>query len=169
MLRVDLLRIVEAEFRITPGISPGTKTITMQLVQNVFRLLLYLWVGPGSLVGLFAALIAVCRGGRGQIVDGVLEISGGGVTRLLSRFSVLPGEISAITLGHVVIGATKFDLDRTRIHERVHVRQYERWGPLFIPAYLLASVWVRLRGGHPYLENPFEVEAYRVSDGRVDA
>lgn len=130
--------------------------------------MLYLWVGPGSLVGLFAALIAVCRGGHGQVVDGVLEISGGGVTRFLSRFSAVPGAISAITLGHVVLGATQHDLDRTRIHERVHVRQYERWGPLFIPAYLSASVWLWLRCRDPYLENPFEVEAYRVSDGRDD-
>jgi hypothetical protein len=140
----------------------------MRLLHFLWRLLLYLWVGPGSLVGLFAALVAVCRGGRCQIVDGVLEVYGGGVTEFLSRFSAVPGAISAITLGHVVLGASKYELDRTRIHERVHVRQYERWGPLFIPAYLLASVWLWLRGRDPYLQNPFEVEAYRVSDGRGD-
>ena len=50
--------------------------------------------------------------------------------------------------------------DLTRTHERVHVRQCERWGPLFIPAYLLASLLIRLRGGRPYEDNPFEREAY---------
>lgn len=135
-------------------------------MQSLRRTLLYVWVGPGSLVGLSAALLAVCRGGKCGIVDGVLEVHGGGVTRLISRFSAKGSPIRAITLGHVVVGTTQDELDRTRIHERVHVRQYERWGPLFIPAYLFASFWIWARkSGHPYLDNPFEVEAYRVSDG----
>lgn len=138
----------------------------MHLLRTIWRFWLYLWVCPGTLLGLLAALIAVCRGGRGRIVEGVLEVSGGEMTRLLSAFSATPGPIAAITLGHVVIGATPWDLDRTRLHERVHVRQYERWGPFFIPAYLLASFWIWLTGrGHPYLDNPFEIEAYQVSDG----
>ena len=116
-------------------------------------------------MGLFAAGIAVCRGGKLQIVDGVLEVAGGGVTQLVSRFSAVPGQISAITLGHVVVGATECELERTRAHERVHVRQYERWGPLFIPAYLTAGLCVWFRGGSAYFDNPFEVEAYAVSDG----
>lgn len=146
-------------------IARRTNLAVMRLIYALWRLFLYLWVAPGSLVGLTAALIALCRGGGWQIVDGVLEIYGGGVTRMLSRWSAVPGAISAITLGHVVVGATKSDLDRTRMHERVHVRQYERWGPLFIPAYLFASFWAWLRGGSPYFDNPFEVEAYAVSDG----
>ncbi len=137
----------------------------MRFLQRVWRAIVYLWVLPGSLVGLSAALIAVCRGGRCRVVDGVLEVSGGGVTQILSRCSAVPGAISAITLGHVVLGASPYELDRTRVHERVHVRQYERWGPLFIPAYLLASCWIWFRGGNPYFDNPFEVEAYMVSDG----
>ncbi len=138
----------------------------MRSIQ-LLRALIYLWVLPGSSIGLLAALIAVCRGGRGQIIDGVLEVHGGGVTQFISRFSAKQGPICAITLGHVVIGSSPDELNRTRIHERVHVRQYERWGPLFIPAYLAASGWIWFKGqGHPYLDNPFEVEAYRVSDGR---
>jgi hypothetical protein len=139
----------------------------MQPLRFFWRILIYIWVLPGSLVGLFAALIALLRGGGWQVIDGVLEIYGGGVTQMISRFSATPGPISAITLGHVVVGATQSELNRTRLHERVHVRQYERWGPLFIPAYLFASFWIWLRRcGHPYLDNPFEVEAYQVSDGQ---
>lgn len=143
----------------------------MRVFRFFWQIILYLWVLPGSLVGLFAALIGLARGGGWQIMDGVLEIHGGGVTQMISRVSSFflrrPQIISAITLGHVVVGATQHDLDRTRLHERVHVRQYERWGPFFIPAYLLASFWIRLRRrGDPYLDNPFEVEAYDVSDGR---
>ena len=39
-----------------------------------------------------------------------------------------------------VLGIDEFWLNETRAHERVHVRQYEHWGPLFIPAYLGAAV-----------------------------
>jgi hypothetical protein len=51
-------------------------------------------------------------------------------------------------------------LDFCRSHELVHVRQYERWGVLFIPAYLLCSLVLWLTGRDPYRDNPFEREAY---------
>jgi hypothetical protein len=61
---------------------------------------------------------------------------------------------------HIVVGCDIHCLERTRRHERVHVRQVERWGPLFIPAYFTASLIARLRGGDAYLDNCFEREAY---------
>jgi hypothetical protein len=136
-------------------------------MRQLTKICLYLWASPGSCLGLTAAAIAVCRGGRCAVVEGVLEVVNPGVTRLIGRGSAVGGPIAAVTLGHVVVGASQADLDRTRLHERVHVRQYERWGPLFIPAYFAASGWVWWRGGHPYLENPFEVEAYAISDGQL--
>ena len=90
---------------------------------------------------------------------GIVEIHGGLVSRLLSRLPVI-GSAAAMTLGHAVIGQDQACLDESRAHERVHVRQYERWGPLLIPAYLLASLWARLSGRHPYWDNPFERKAY---------
>lgn len=48
----------------------------------------------------------------------------------------------------------------TRAHERIHVRQYERWGPFFIPAYFLAGLVAILRGGHGYRDNRFERQAF---------
>ena len=36
----------------------------------------------------------------------------------------------------------------------------EIWGPLFIPAYLAASLTAVLRGRHFYFDNAFEVEAF---------
>jgi hypothetical protein len=48
----------------------------------------------------------------------------------------------------------------SRAHERVHVRQYERWGPLFLPSYLFLSLYMYLRGCDPYRDNPFEREAF---------
>ena len=64
-------------------------------------------------------------------------------------------------LGHVVLGSTQAALDISREHERVHVRQYERWGPFFVPAYLLCSLRCYLAGKDYYRDNPFEREAYR--------
>jgi hypothetical protein len=56
-------------------------------------------------------------------------------------------------------------LDETRAHERVHVAQCERWGPLFVPAYLAAGAWAWARGRHPYFDNPFEREAFAAARG----
>uniref|UniRef100_A0A7C2K036 Signal peptide prediction n=1 Tax=Schlesneria paludicola TaxID=360056 RepID=A0A7C2K036_9PLAN len=132
--------------------------------RRIGRGVVYLWVGPGSLVGLTAALIARRQGGQSRVVDGVLEVTAGPLLATLSRYSAVGGGIRAITLGHVVLGTDAGALEETRSHERVHVRQYERWGPLFIPAYLTCSGWLWLCGRNPYLDNPFEVEAYR-ADG----
>jgi hypothetical protein len=42
----------------------------------------------------------------------------------------------------------------------VHVRQCEAWGPLFVPAYLAASLAAAARGRSFYYDNRFEVQAY---------
>jgi hypothetical protein len=67
--------------------------------------------------------------------------------------------ITAITLGHVVLAQSEADLVRTRAHERIHVRQYERWGPFFPALYLVASLIAFLEGGDAYFDNRFEREA----------
>ena len=128
--------------------------------RNLGRIFVYLWVMPTTLIGLLFFLPALLSGGRARIVDGVIELHGGWVALFLRYCTFLRGGASAMTLGHVVLGRDSRLLDLTRSHERVHVRQCERWGPLFIPAYLLASGWVKLRGGRPYEDNPFEREAY---------
>jgi hypothetical protein len=124
------------------------------------RLLTYLWTLPTTCVGLLFAPMALLGGGKLRVVQGVLEIQGPLVAFFLRRCVPIPGGASAMTLGHVVIGRDQQCLDMSREHERVHVRQCERWGPLFIPTYLLASVLVKLRGGDAYRDNPFEREAY---------
>jgi hypothetical protein len=133
------------------------------------RALIYLWVLPTTAVGLLALVLAAIvspRAARWQVVSGVLEVHGGLVTWFLTRCTLLEGGASAMTLGHVVLGRDEWLLDLTRDHERVHVRQCERWGPLFLPAYGLASLLVMLRGGRPYLDNPFEREAYGLTSIR---
>ena len=127
------------------------------------RLLAILWTSPNTLLGgLLVALNALARG-RTRVVDGVIEAHGPALEAALGRLAQGP---RALTLGHVVLGVSQAALDDTRAHERVHVAQYERWGPLFLPAYLAASGWCRLRARHPYADNPFEREAF--AKGRAD-
>lgn len=102
------------------------------------------------------ALAALATGGRVRRVAGVLECSGGAARALLRSPLLRAG---AITLGHVVAGVDDRTLESSRAHERVHVRQAERWGPLFIPAYLAAGAWAALRGRDAYRDNRFEIEA----------
>lgn len=125
------------------------------------RLLAYLWALPTTAVGLVFALLALVSGGSARRLRGVLEVSGGIVSFLLRRCLPVRG-IQAMTLGHVVLGVDRGALARTRAHERVHVRQCERWGPLFLPVYLLASLWPLLRGRNAYRDNVFEREAFGV-------
>ena len=128
------------------------------------RVVTYLWSFPTTALGILALMLASTRSRvQTRIVDGVLEIHGGWITLFLRHGTLLAGGASAMTLGHVVLGQSSRLLEQTRRHERVHVRQCERWGPLFIPAYLGASAIAWLRGARPYLDNPFEREAYALS------
>jgi len=124
------------------------------------RLILALvWASPWTMLGVLIGLAARASGGGCQRVGRVLEFHGGIIDRVL-RWVPIAGGAAAMTLGHSVLARTKADLDRSRRHELVHVAQYERWGPLFVPAYLFCSAWCWLRGRDPYLDNPFEEEAY---------
>jgi hypothetical protein len=116
------------------------------------------------MLGLLLVPCVLLQGGKTKLVDGVLEIHGGIVTQLLRRGLPWTGPAAAMVFGHVVLGCDALSLQKTRRHERVHVRQYERWGPLFIPAYLLLSFYCYARGRHPYHDNPFEVEAFNTED-----
>ena len=60
-------------------------------------------------------------------------------------------------------------LDRVRRHEHAHVRQYERWGLLFFPAYAGASLVAWLCARHPYWHNHFECQARREAGEERDA
>jgi hypothetical protein len=127
--------------------------------QRLPRALAYAWVFPNTLLGLVLTVPALLSGGRAAIVDGVVEVHGGAATFLLRHLVLLRGGASAMTVGHVVLGRDAGSLDETRAHERVHVGQYERWGPLFLPAYLLGSVLAIARKRHYYRDNPFELDA----------
>jgi hypothetical protein len=131
----------------------------------VGRLLRYLWVGPTTCIGIGLA-VASLRRGHVAIVDGVIEAHSPFLRRALASLTPLAGGADAMTLGHVVIGRDARALELTRDHERAHVRQYELWGPLFVPVYLLAGVYALIQGGHPYFDNRFEREAMKAECDR---
>ena len=115
----------------------------------------YVWAAPATALGLAFALLAL-RGGRIALVDGVVEAHGPLVRWALTHLTVVSGGVAAITFGHAVLGRDDDTLEWSRTHERVHVGQYERWGPFFLPAYVAASLWAFVRGGDFYLDNAFE-------------
>lgn len=124
------------------------------------RVARYAWTAPWTLLGWALTPVVRVTGGSARWADGVLELEGGFLTRVLPRLA--PGRsIAAMTLGHAVVAVDRSTLDRTRAHERVHVRQYERWGPFFPLVYGLASLAAWLPGGDPYHDNRFEREARR--------
>lgn len=125
----------------------------MRLLRELVR---YGWAAPTSILGLLMAALLVATGGRAKRVEGVLEVSGGWLANRLTRFS----GFAAITLGHVILGHSADGLQHLRLHEQVHVRQAERWGLFFVPAYLLAALWQIIRGRHAYRDHPFEQEAF---------
>ena len=123
--------------------------------MRIGSVLAYAWAAPATALGLLLALLAL-RGGRVAITDGVLEAHGPLVRWALTHLTIVRGGVAAITFGHVVLGRDSDALEWSRSHERVHVTQYERWGPFFLPAYVAASLWAFLRGGDFYLDNVFE-------------
>ncbi len=127
------------------------------------RLVPYIWAAPNTALGMPIVGLTALTGGTVHVIDGVIEAHGGFATAFLKRVTAvfLQGGAAALTLGHVVIGRDQDSLHRTRSHERVHVKQAELWGPLFVPAYLVASALPWLQGKDAYRDNRFEREAFR--------
>ncbi len=134
------------------------------LVAVPLRLLAMLWASPYTLLGAVLGAIGLCTGGRVRLRGRVIEFYGGGVQWLLQQFFFGEGAL-AFTLGHTVLGQTDAALDIARDHELVHVRQFERWGPLMGPAYLGCSLALWLMGRNAYRDNPFERQAYKEGGG----
>lgn len=132
--------------------------------MNWLRLARYLWAAPCSAVGLLLLALVLACGGNAAARNGALETTYrqraadcGPFTRRLP--------FRGIVFGHVILAISAEELEFIRAHERVHVAQYERWGPLFFVAYPLSSLWQLLHGRHPYRDNYFEVQARVLSLG----
>lgn len=111
-------------------------------------------------MGILLGLLGLLSGGGVRRVGPVLEFYGGFVRWFLQHIPLVKNA-SAVTFGHTVLGLNPEVLVYVRQHEWVHVRQYERWGPFFVPAYVFFWCLRWWQGKHPYFDNPFEVEAFR--------
>jgi hypothetical protein len=118
------------------------------------------WSAPTTAIGWLAVRLTgreVTRIRR----DGVLVVTGPGVSRLFDRLNPRL-RIGAMTLGDVILARDDETVAEHWSHELVHVGQARRWGPMFLPAYGIASVVALLTGHDAYLGNFFEVEARRL-------
>ena len=141
-------------------VSDDSRSRSSPLAQDliVLRFLRILWASPCSLVGLSIGALVLLFGGSVRRVGCALEFAPyHGRCPSNSRLRFLP--FSAITFGHVILGHSFQDLVTLRAHELVHVRQYERLGPLFFIAYPASSLLAAARGRCPYRNNHFEMEA----------
>jgi hypothetical protein len=104
-----------------------------------------IWTSPNSLIGLVLGVPALLFGARVRRGDNAVGFLDHPLLRLT--------RIHAITFGNVVLYRPGWEPDATvccyegpalqRLgdHERAHTIQYERWGPLFLPAYLVLALW----------------------------
>ena len=122
------------------------------------KVLKLLWAAPCSVVGLLLAAVPLAFGGKAVWRRGALEVTYRQRQANCGKLAkALP--FRGIVFGHVIVAVTDEELCRMGAHERVHVEQYEHWGPLFFLAYGLSSLWQLFRGRNPYWHNHFEVQA----------
>lgn len=97
------------------------------------ELLGFAWTMPNTIVGLALGALTFQRP---RIHAGaiVFDRTPRGLTRLLPRF-----HRTAMTIGFVIVSARPLE-GRLLAHERHHVRQFMRLGPLFGPVYLALAI-----------------------------
>jgi hypothetical protein len=71
--------------------------------------------------------------------------------------------VTAQTLGRYVLSRDPLPPD-TLEHECEHIRQWDRFGPLFLPLYFGSSAVALCRGRRPYWDNRFEAAARSRAD-----
>src|SRR3954468_4347724 len=149
----------------SPAPAGSRASIHNRSMVKAGRALRYLWAAPYTLLGLGLGGVGVLFGATMRRHRGAIEVCGGRIGEALARRPG-PRGFSAMTLGHVILAVDRPSLAELRLHEHVHVRKYERWGPLFVPPSLLSIFVQLLRGRHPYRENHFERQAYAVDAQR---
>ena len=132
-------------------------------MNRVWKALLYLWPLPNTLIGLSLGALPLLGKRVFTVRRGTIVIYGPAMMRLLSK-APIPGGAIAITLGHVILAENEASFERSFEHEWIHVKQYQWWGPFFIPAYLLNSFWHWFCGGEIYVDNDFERQARKWSE-----
>ena len=110
----------------------------------------FVWTSPNTLIGLVLGLGTFQRP---RLADGaiIFDRAPRGLTALMLRANRV-----AMTVGFVILSARPL-AGRLQAHEQQHIRQYEVWGPLFIPVYLVLAI------GYGYRRHPMEIRAQRAA------
>ena len=117
-------------------------------------LLGYAWALPTTLIGATVALFTLSK--PYGIRDGAILCKAGGLMRWFFQTRGFGGQCLG---GFVFIRADHIGKEPLLRHELVHFAQARKWGPPFLLAYGLASLWMKLTKRDAYWDNPFEVEA----------
>lgn len=133
-----------------------------RIVRWLSRVWCYTWPAPYTLLGLWLMLAPWSGDRRWIFYRGTIGIVGPAAARLLA-LAPIHGGAAALTLGHTIWAVSESAFYDSWEHEYVHVRQYERWGILFVPAYFVSGGWQWLHGRDAYWDNPFEIEARSVA------
>lgn len=110
----------------------------------------FVWTLPNTVIGLLLGLLTF----QPPRIHGgalVFDRTPRGLSLLMSKMNR-----SAMTVGFVILSAVPVEGVLLE-HERHHIRQYCRWGPLFIPAYFALAV------PFGYRRHPFERAARRAA------
>jgi hypothetical protein len=105
-------------------------------------------------------VLAMLLGARRRRLGGCMlawSEHGGALAWLLAHHPF--GSMAAVTIGRCVLAASRPALRATWAHEAEHIRQFERFGPLFPLLYSAESLRCLLRGHSMYRDNRFEVAA----------
>ncbi|HEY2803119.1 MAG TPA: hypothetical protein VGJ67_04290 [Actinomycetota bacterium] len=110
----------------------------------------FVWTLPNTLLGLAAGALTFRRP---RVVEGALVFDSGpcGLTAVMRAF-----DRAAMTLGYVIVSSEPVE-GRLLRHEQHHIEQYRRWGPFFIPVYLLLAI------PYGYRHHPMELAAMRAA------
>ena len=110
----------------------------------------FVWTSPNTLIGL---VLGLCTFQRPRVADGaiIFDRAPRGLTAVMLRAHRV-----AMTVGFVILSARPVT-GRLLAHEQHHIRQYEAWGPLFIPVYLVLAI------GYGYRRHPMEIRAQRAA------
>jgi hypothetical protein len=94
----------------------------------------FVWALPTTIVGLVLGLLTFQVP---RIHGGALVFDRRGARGLAAMLAA--SHRTAMAVGFVIVSSVPVE-GRLLAHEREHVRQAMRWGPFFIPAYLLLAV-----------------------------
>jgi hypothetical protein len=110
----------------------------------------FVWTLPNTVLGLLAGALTLQRP---RVVEGALvfDRSARGLTAVMRSL-----DRTAMTVGYVIVSSEPVKGTLLR-HEQHHIAQYRRWGPFFIPVYLLLAI------PYGYRRHPMELAAMRAA------